>query len=87
MLYKCKRSANVISTNYCTCARLDRANYNELVKIYPVLNDYIKADIIKYDDPLKIFLELSLNRIDFFKGLSRQIKNEWIFLMKKRTYD
>ena len=31
MLYNCKRSANVIATNYCTCAQIDRSNYNELL--------------------------------------------------------
>jgi hypothetical protein len=39
-----------------------------------------------YDDPMKIFLEISLNQIDFFKGLSKYIKNEWIFNMKFRQY-
>jgi signal-transduction protein with cAMP-binding, CBS, and nucleotidyltransferase domain len=37
-----------------------------------------------YDDPLKIFLEISLNQIDFFCELSKYIKNEWIFNMKFR---
>jgi len=40
-----------------------------------------------YDDPLKIFLEISLNQIDFFKVLPRHIKNEWIFNMKQRTLE
>ena len=38
MVYKCKRSANVISNNYCTCAKIDRNNYNELLQMYPNLN-------------------------------------------------
>ena len=30
---------------------------------------------------------MSLNQIDFFKGLSKFIKNEWIFNMKQRTLE
>ena len=44
----------------------------------------MKEHIRIYDDPLKIFLELSLNQIEIFKGLSQYIKNEWIFNMMSR---
>lgn len=84
MLYQCKRSATVIANNYCTCAKINRPNYNELLQIYTNLNDLVKNNIMIYDDPLKIFLEMSLNQIDFFKGLPKHVKNEWIFNMKQR---
>jgi len=87
MLYNCKRSATVIAKNYCTCARMDRSNYSELLQIYPNLNDYVRQHILLYDDPLKLFLEVSLNQIDFFKDLPKYIKNEWIFNMKRREIE
>ena len=87
MLYKCSRSATVISRNYCTCAQIDRANYNELLQIYPLFNEAIKFYINTYDDPLKIFFDMSLNQVDFFTNLPRQIKNEWIFTMKQRQLE
>lgn len=87
MLYRCNRSATVISKNYCTCAEIGRTNYNELLQIYPTFNEIIKTYINTYDDPLKIFLEISLNQVDFFVGLNKQIKNEWIFIMKQRVYE
>ena len=40
-----------------------------------------------YDDPLKVFLEMSLNQIDFFKDLDKKIKNEWIFNMKMKQLE
>ena len=40
-----------------------------------------------YDDPVKIFLEISLNQIDYFKDLPKFIKNEWIFNMKRVTFE
>ena len=38
LLYKTKRTASVIAKYYLTCAKLDRANYNELLQIFPILN-------------------------------------------------
>ena len=69
MLYQCSRSATVMASHYCTCARLHRNDYQELLQQYQELNDLLKEHIRIYDDPLKIFLELSLNQIDYFKGL------------------
>lgn len=45
MLYQCRRSATVVTSNYCTCAKITRYNYNELLQIYPDLNDLIKKYI------------------------------------------
>lgn len=47
----------------------------------------MKAHIKKYDDPLKLFLEMSLNQIDFFKTLSPEIKSEWIFNMQLKQLE
>lgn len=34
-----------------------------------------------------MFLEISLNQINFFKGLSSEVKNEWIFNMKHKQLE
>ena len=36
---------------------------------------------------MKIFLEISLNQIDYFKEFNKDAKNEWIFNMKKKTFE
>jgi CRP-like cAMP-binding protein len=36
---------------------------------------------------LKVFLEMSLNEISFFKKLPKHIKNEFLFCMKPKTYE
>ena len=66
LLYQTKRSATVIAKYYLTCAKLDRANYNELLQIYPNLNELIKSHFLLYDDPLRIWMEISMNQIEFF---------------------
>ena len=73
-----------MASQYCTCAKLHRNDYVELNQQYQELTEIIKKHIRIYDDPLKIFLEMSLNQIDFFKGLKQFIKNEWIFNMIPR---
>ena len=40
-----------------------------------------------YDDPVKVFLEISLNQIDFFYGLPKDVKTEFIFNMRRKTFE
>ena len=58
-----------------------------MLQIYTKLNKIVKEHINIYNDPLKVFLEMSLNQIDFFKPLNKMIKNEWIFNMKMRQLE
>ena len=37
-----------------------------------------------YDDPIKVFLQISMNQVDYFRDLPQHIKNEWIFNMKMK---
>ena len=89
MLYNCKRSATVSveRSYYLTCAKINRNNYNELLQIYPVMNNLLKEYTKQYDDPIKLFLEMSMNQIDFFKNLSPDIKTEWIYNMQLRNLE
>lgn len=87
MVYGCPRSATVTSIYYLQCAKITRVNYEELLLIYPVLNDLARQAILSYDDPLKVFLEMSLNNVEYFDKFPKIVKNEWIFTMKHRTYE
>ena len=61
MLYKCNRTATVTALYYLTCAKINRTNWVELLQLYPELNHRVRTYISKYDDPVKLFLEMSLN--------------------------
>ena len=83
MIFGCPRTATVVALNYITCATLTRAKYLELIYLYPKFQFYADHYInYKYIDPLKLFLELKLNRLKFFKNLPMNVKNEFIFNMK-----
>lgn len=61
MIFHCKRTASVYATNYITCASIDRLKFNELLTLYPTLNELLKKEVVKYKDPLKCFIEMRLN--------------------------
>ena len=81
-LIECPRSATVKSENYLTCSRINRESYYELIKFYPDFKALFLKDIHEYMDPVKIFLEVKLNRIPYFKDLPKKVKNEFMFSME-----
>lgn len=82
MLYSTKRSATVTSSRYVQLAKVTRSSYDELLLAYPNLNDLARQCIMSYDDPLKVFIEMSLSSIEYFNKFPAFVKNEWIYKMK-----
>ena len=70
-----------MATNYITCASIDRTKFNELLTLYPILSELLRKEVINYKDPLKCFMEMRLNQVEFFKNLSKIVKNDFIFNM------
>ena len=65
--------------NYITCASMNRFKYNEVLNLFPSVNIEMRKKIVQYNDPLKVFLELRLNQVDFFRNLPKYIKCDFIF--------
>jgi CRP-like cAMP-binding protein len=87
MLYNCPRSATVISENYITCSKISRLRYTELLTYNSNLSQLMRNHVLKYHDPRKIFIEMSLNQVEFFKDLPKIVKNEIIFNMRSKSFD
>jgi signal-transduction protein with cAMP-binding, CBS, and nucleotidyltransferase domain len=47
----------------------------------------IRKQVIGYTDPLKMFLEMRLNQVDFFKDLSKHIKCEIMYKMTEKSFE
>ena len=62
LIYECKRTATVATTNYCTFARLTKDQFKELMK---ELEEPIKQHTLKYRDPLTKFKKKLLRQIDY----------------------
>mgnify|MGYP002635764484 CR=1 FL=1 len=43
--------------------------------------------MIQYSDPLKMFLEINLDEIDYFKDLTKHIRCEFIYNMTLETFE
>ena len=82
LLYRCPRSATVQTAYYATCASLTKQKYQELTRLHPNLKALFVKEIDKYSDPFKVFLELKLSRLKWFRELPKHVKNEFIFNMQ-----
>lgn len=87
MVFQCKRTASVVASNYITCASISRPKFYELNSVYPIINTLMRKQVEKYSDPLKCFMEMNLNNMDFFKSLPKLVKNDFIFSMKQCSFD
>lgn len=80
-------SVTVNKDSYLTCAKINRSNYNELLQHFPKLQEELKNHVLTYQDPLRLWLEMSLSQINYFKDLDRDIKQEFIYNMKVQQFE
>ena len=89
MLYKCPRTATVVSMNYNNFAKLSYYNWREIVNMYPkyllLLKHYYRTE---YNDPRKKFLTSLISRISNFNNwLPRKYVDDIIFRMNVKVLD
>jgi hypothetical protein len=83
VIFGCKRTASVTSENYCTIAALSKRTLFELQVYFEKITSKFKQHVVLYQDDLKIFLEIEMNKIEWFKNLSIATKNEIIYGMER----
>jgi CRP-like cAMP-binding protein len=76
----------VIANNYCTMAKMSKVHFDELIYKYPKLVPKFKEKIFHYDDNVKLFLEKSLDSIEYLKNTSNEIKHELLYKLKKLNF-
>lgn len=80
LIYKCKRSASVISRNYNTLAKMTGDRYRELVAEYPEYETELKKYIRKtYNDPKIQFILKMLGRVEYLQGIEPEIMFDIMF--------
>ena len=87
MIYKCRRSAHVSSLNYNTMAILDEEKFKSLVSEYPDYVKFLKGHLQKYKDPKKMFLLRTMQRVEFFQGISKEAQHDIIYSLKPKYYE
>lgn len=69
LIYGLKRTATVSSKNYGSLACLTQSGLEELYKNFPKLKTCFKNYIFKYNDTLRAFLEMEMDKITYFRPL------------------
>jgi quercetin dioxygenase-like cupin family protein len=59
----------------------------ELTKTFESLSFLFKKQIFKYQDELTVWLMMEMNKIDYFRPLSLQTKQELIYSMERFTFE
>ena len=68
VLYECKRSASVISSNYQTLCRLIRPKFQEVISEFPEWETCLKNNAIKsYNDKKMQFVMRMIKRVEYLE--------------------
>lgn len=87
MIYKCRRSATVISQNYNTLAKLDEDQFKHLISEYPEYLRFLKGHLQKYKDPMKKFLIHTIQKLDYFQGISSEALHDIMYSLKPKYFE
>jgi hypothetical protein len=82
MIYKCRRTATVISRNYNTLAILSEDDFKSLISEYPEYLKFLKASLCDYVDKKKKFLIKMVRKITYFNQLSVDTLHEIIYSLR-----
>jgi CRP-like cAMP-binding protein len=88
LIYKCKRTATIVSRNYNTMARLGYSNWREIVNEFPKFLQYLKFYLYGYGDENKKFLIDMVRNVFYFReGLNRGSVHDLIYQLKPTIYE
>ena len=88
LLYKCKRTATVICNNYCTLGKMTETKLKDFLTKFPEgIEDRMRNMIYEYEDPLTLFLLESIDRIDYFQGVSERTKRDIVYSLNPVNFD
>ena len=80
LMYKCKRSATVISSNYNTFARLVKPRFREVISEFPEYERLLKAYAIKtYRDKKIEFILRMLRRVEYLRDHDDEVLFDVMF--------
>jgi len=88
LLYKCPRTASIVSRNYNTITRITYDKYRDVSNVFPKYAPLLKKYSFQYNDPNKRFLINAVRRIDYFKlGLSDWSLHDLIYRFRTVSFD
>ena len=91
LIYKCKRSATVISSNYNTLATLIAARFKEVISEFPEYENCLRQHIISeygdQKDPKITFTRRMIKRVHYLKNVDNEILFDIMFSLKSKNFE
>lgn len=88
LFYKCKRTASVMSNNYCTLGKMSEFYFKELLtKFNYNIEDEFREIIYKYNDTQTTFLLNAIDKINYFNGVSEKTKRDIVYSLNPVNFD
>lgn len=87
MLYRCKRTASIISRNYITTATLSRPKFNELLIEQPELKKSLLKHLYTYRYDRKSYIRSIFNSVDYLRDLTREQFHKIYYSLKQITIE
>jgi CRP-like cAMP-binding protein len=88
LIYKCKRTASIVSRNFNTFACLNRKQYREIINEFPKFLVYLKQYVYTYHDINIEKMRELVNKLFFFKNsLTKSIFFDFAFSMEHWWYN
>ena len=87
MIYKCRRTATVISRNYNTMARLEELPFRELVSEFPEYTKHLLMHMKTYKDKMKKFLVEMIKRVPYITKVHDDTIHDIIYGLKTKQYE
>ena len=87
LIYKCKRTASVLSRNYITMARINRTNFNAIAIDYPDIKRYMMKHLYTYREERKSWIRGVIRKIDYLKDVTKEQFHEILYNLEARKIE
>jgi len=88
LIYKCKRSATVISSNYNTFARIARSRFREVISEFPEYTICLKSNLIKnYRDKKIEFVLRMIKRVEYLAKHEDEVLYDLMFSLQPKQFE
>ena len=88
MIYKCKRSATVVSSNYNTFARVTKPRFREIISEFPEYEVALKNNAIKtYRDKKIQFVLRMIKRVEYLAKQDDEVLFDLMFSLQPKSLE
>lgn len=88
LIYNCKRSATVTSSNYNTLARIIKPRFREIISEFPEYETCLKQNAIKtYRDKKIQFVLRMIKRVEYLQKHEDEVLFDLMFSLESKTFE